>query len=119
MKPLESGGFSPFRMPPKGRENSPPIAGQWGVALLTDAVSRRLFRTGSGRIAQLVEQLTLNQRVPGSSPGAPTTQSLSSARKSRFLRAFLIRASVETGLRDENCLFPGLSPGRKIPLPGA
>ena len=31
-----------------------------------------LFRTGSGRIAQLVEQLTLNQRVPGSSPGAPT-----------------------------------------------
>ena len=27
---------------------------------------------GSGRIAQLVEQLTLNQRVPGSSPGAPT-----------------------------------------------
>src|SRR5262245_969343 len=27
----------------------------------------------SGRIAQLVEQLTLNQRVPGSSPGAPTT----------------------------------------------
>src|SRR5262245_6818492 len=25
-----------------------------------------------GRIAQLVEQLTLNQRVPGSSPGAPT-----------------------------------------------
>src|SRR5262249_12391693 len=27
-----------------------------------------------GRIAQLVEQLTLNQRVPGSSPGAPTNQ---------------------------------------------
>src|SRR5437868_15348458 len=34
--------------------------------------SQRLFRTRSGRIAQLVEQLTLNQRVPGSSPGAPT-----------------------------------------------
>src|SRR5690349_6981938 len=29
-------------------------------------------RTGSGRIAQLVEQLTLNQRVQGSSPCAPT-----------------------------------------------
>src|SRR5262249_37930519 len=29
----------------------------------------------SGRIAQLVEQLTLNQRVPGSSPGAPTNKS--------------------------------------------
>jgi hypothetical protein len=34
--------------------------------------SAKAFRTGSGRIAQLVEQLTLNQRVPGSSPGAPT-----------------------------------------------
>src|SRR5262249_39199898 len=27
-----------------------------------------------GRIAQLVEQPTLNQRVPGSSPGAPTSK---------------------------------------------
>src|SRR5262249_24112960 len=27
-----------------------------------------------GRIAQLAEQLTLNQRVPGSSPGAPTSR---------------------------------------------
>jgi hypothetical protein len=27
-----------------------------------------------GRIAQLVEQLTLNQRVPGSSPGALTIE---------------------------------------------
>src|SRR5271169_763159 len=32
----------------------------------------KAFRTGSGRIAQLVEQLTLNQRVAGSSPAAPT-----------------------------------------------
>src|SRR5437868_4784432 len=71
-KPLESSGFSPFRAPVKGRENLAPFAGQWGVALLNDPLSRRLFRTGSGRIAQLVEQLTLNQRVPGSSPGAPT-----------------------------------------------
>ncbi len=30
-------------------------------------------KTGSGRIAQLVEQLTLNQRVLGSSPSASTT----------------------------------------------
>src|SRR5947209_15238903 len=29
--------------------------------------------SASGRIAQLVEQLTLNQRVQGSSPCAPTT----------------------------------------------
>jgi hypothetical protein len=32
--------------------------------------------TASGRIAQLVEQLTLNQRVQGSSPCAPTIISL-------------------------------------------
>ncbi len=32
------------------------------------------LRTFDGRIAQLVEQLTLNQRVPGSSPGAPTIE---------------------------------------------
>ena len=32
----------------------------------------KAFRAGSGRIAQLVEQMTLNHRVPGSSPGAPT-----------------------------------------------
>ncbi len=31
-------------------------------------------RQGHGRIAQLVEQLTLNQRVQGSSPCAPTKQ---------------------------------------------
>jgi hypothetical protein len=31
-----------------------------------------LQSVAEGRIAQLVEQLTLNQRVPGSSPGAPT-----------------------------------------------
>ena len=30
------------------------------------------FPDRSGRIAQLVEQMTLNHRVPGSSPGAPT-----------------------------------------------
>src|SRR4030088_1370124 len=51
------------------------FAGHRGVALLNDALLRRLFRAGSGRIAQLVEQMTLNHRVPGSSPGAPTTQS--------------------------------------------
>jgi hypothetical protein len=37
----------------------------------------------SGRIAQLVEQLTLNQRVPGSSPGAPTN-------KINYLCAYLL-----------------------------
>ena len=47
------------------------IAGHDGFALLNDAVLNG-HPVGSGRIAQLVEQLTLNQRVPGSSPGAPT-----------------------------------------------
>ena len=40
--------------------------------MLNDALLRGLSGPSSGRIAQLVEQLTLNQRVPGSSPGAPT-----------------------------------------------
>ena len=39
---------------------------QGGIALLYARPSR------IGRIAQLVEQLTLNQRVAGSSPAAPT-----------------------------------------------
>jgi hypothetical protein len=45
-----------------------------------------------GRIAQLVEQLTLNQRVQGSSPCAPTN-------KIKYLLAFWRRiASQETTL---------------------
>jgi hypothetical protein len=35
---------------------------------------RRVLSRPSGRIAQLVEQLTLNQRVQGSSPCAPTNK---------------------------------------------
>jgi hypothetical protein len=42
--------------------------------LLNDAVPYGDIRIGSGRIAQLVEQMTLNHRVPGSSPGAPTNK---------------------------------------------
>ena len=34
------------------------------------------FTLAAGRIAQLVEQLTLNQRVQGSNPCAPTIKSL-------------------------------------------
>src|SRR4029453_676048 len=48
-------------------------AGQWQSPLLSHAAWRS-SGGNSGRIAQLVEQLTLNQRVPGSSPGAPTNQ---------------------------------------------
>ena len=70
-KPPESGGFSAVR------EAATPgkpcrFAGHRRIALLNDAALAKAFRTSSGRIAQLVEQLTLNQRVPGSSPGAPT-----------------------------------------------
>lgn len=44
-----------------------------GHLCYTNAVPERTSGRGSGRIAQLVEQLTLNQRVQGSSPCAPTT----------------------------------------------
>jgi hypothetical protein len=71
-KPLKSSGFSPFGRPTKARENSLQFAGHPGVALLNDALLRGLSGPRSGRIAQLVEQMTLNHRVPGSSPGAPT-----------------------------------------------
>jgi hypothetical protein len=47
------------------RDRTVPPYGQAGGALVQAPPS-------CGRIAQLVEQLTLNQRVPGSSPGAPT-----------------------------------------------
>src|SRR5262245_12925593 len=49
------------------------LAGQRGIALLHDPASAASpAGRHSGRIAQLVEQLTLNQRVLGSSPSAPT-----------------------------------------------
>jgi hypothetical protein len=71
-KPPDSGGFSALTLPADGLGITPRLAGHRGIALLNDALLRRLFPAGSGRIAQLVEQMTLNHRVPGSSPGAPT-----------------------------------------------
>src|SRR5215471_9721495 len=68
------GGF-PFvegPMPRGGAELVPPFPGQPRIALLQDPASAGSPRRWSGRIAQLVEQLTLNQRVLGSSPSAPT-----------------------------------------------
>ena len=44
-----------------------------GLLAIRPTLSRRVSGR-AGRIAQVVEQLTLNQRVPGSSPGAPTKQ---------------------------------------------
>ena len=71
-KPPVSGGFSGSALAADGLGISLRLAGHREIALLNDALLRRLFRAGSGRIAQLVEQMTLNHRVPGSSPGAPT-----------------------------------------------
>ena len=52
------------------------FAGQPGGALIDRPLpARTMGRAGEGRIAQLVEQLTLNQRVVGSSPTAPTNPS--------------------------------------------
>jgi hypothetical protein len=67
--------FSGSCADPIGGRKAHRLAGHRGVALLNDALLRWPFSGSlSGRIAQLVEQLTLNQRVPGSSPGAPTKQ---------------------------------------------
>src|SRR5579864_5376375 len=83
-KPLESGGFSQrAKFTPEG-ENRPGLAGHRRIALLNDRLLRRLFTGFPGRIAQLVEQLTLNQRVPGSSPGAPTKQTKKAPAASRL-----------------------------------
>ncbi len=65
------GGFSlSFRGLP--RRPGGHAACQGPRPLLTDARLARFPPRQSGRIAQLVEQLTLNQRVQGSSPCAPT-----------------------------------------------
>ena len=71
-KPPDSGGFLIFLSAGYAGETPSQLAGHRGVALLNDALLRRLSGPSSGRIAQLVEQMTLNHRVPGSSPGAPT-----------------------------------------------
>jgi hypothetical protein len=56
-----------------GARQAPVCAGQAGPPLLNAGPCRAKPRGGcDGRIAQLVEQLTLNQRVQGSSPCAPT-----------------------------------------------
>jgi hypothetical protein len=59
----------------------PAFPGQPGGPLLHDAGPRACRGIPRcGRIAQLVEQLTLNQRVQGSSPCAPTTKSATYAK---------------------------------------
>src|SRR3954462_13711442 len=93
-KPPDSAAFSCLRAAICIGEKRLTFAGYRRSALLNDAVlTQGYFRTGSGRIAQLVEQMTLNHRVPGSSPGAPTIRSCQTTqmiliRNSQLLRAF-------------------------------
>src|SRR5579871_1169182 len=76
--------FSPDRSRQRGNRAlyHPPRSGgrcQSGTSDGRSYLLNPLKSKGFGRIAQLVEQLTLNQRVPGSSPGAPTKQVKTSA----------------------------------------
>src|SRR5262249_38925550 len=83
-------GGSPSRKPRVARRrlflclSDGRAAGHRLLPLLSHARSAESPLRESGRIAQLVEQLTLNQRVQGSSPCAPTikssTQPISSCR---------------------------------------
>src|SRR5215813_7812469 len=63
--------------------------------------------SSDGRIAQLVEQLTLNQRVPGSSPGAPTIAW--EIKKAPQLRGFF-----RVCLGSIRCLISGITAGGKF-----
>src|SRR6185369_13801420 len=60
----------PFAIP---RPDPDPIVARSNRVRSDRGANRSLRDPASGRIAQLVEQLTLNQRVVGSSPTAPTT----------------------------------------------
>jgi hypothetical protein len=71
-KPPESGGFFAAGAALKRSGNIASACWTSGGRFAKRRALAKAFRAGSGRIAQLVEQMTLNHRVPGSSPGAPT-----------------------------------------------
>ena len=72
---LQAAGFRRlFASGPATCGKNPPTCWTLGGRFAKRPASEGFPGQGSGRIAQLVEQLTLNQRVPGSSPGAPTKQ---------------------------------------------
>src|ERR1700749_1807138 len=74
-KPSDSGGLSvTWRGIQRAGKILPPCWTSPGRFAKRRALHEGFSGPVSGRIAQLVEQLTLNQRVPGSSPGAPTKQ---------------------------------------------
>ena len=83
---------------------APLIAGQFAAALLDRRLSaKKAFEAWSGRIAQLVEQLTLNQRVVGSSPTAPTKFSQSNQTLCKFLICRVRRKG--RGIQNRNTLY--------------
>src|SRR6202008_312462 len=75
---------APVRLGPEPHATPPVRAARAENSNIATAGSERPISTGAGRlaidprgggcIAQLVEQLTLNQRVVGSSPPAPTSK---------------------------------------------
>ena len=92
-KPLKSGGFSPFREPPEPGKTRFSLLDITGRFAKRRPLARAFPDPSSGRIAQLVEQMTLNQRVPGSSPGAPTKP------KALFLNKLEERSREQNGSR--------------------
>src|SRR3954452_5524099 len=74
----------------------PPRALDFLIAAIDESpgLPIRLAIASDGRIAQLVEQLTLNQRVPGSSPGASTIFSHNFNSSCRRLRMCCATAGI-------------------------
>ena len=83
----------------RGKERRAALA-PGGSAASTGGSERGKNRLPVGRIAQLVEQLTLNQRVQGSSPCAPTT---------------ILHSAVQTRPSRAQASSPGGRPTRKRP----
>jgi hypothetical protein len=63
---------------------------------------------GRGWMAQSVEQLTLNQRVPGSSPGAPTTQLIENFTSFRIVRLRQAYSAPKRFQRGSKCASPAV-----------
>src|SRR5262245_55638126 len=70
---LDKAGLLCYRPPPCAPASAHHLSCNRSAAGSFPATARLRFRYG--RLAQLVEQLTLNQRVAGSSPASPTMNS--------------------------------------------
>ena len=97
--------------PPTSRRTPPSALSRRPVGATATLTGRCLvvkYPVLSGPLAQLVEQLTLNQRVQGSSPWWPTKDK---ARNHKRLRAPLLRRSWPPKIAS------GLPPNRRTPAP--